>query len=72
MKSRWEILLDDILNNHKKYSNEELDLKLKKYYKSIPINIDVFSPLLNEIVMSRFPDGTHWKRYKIKISKNEQ
>jgi len=61
-------LLQDILDNHNKYSNEELDLKLKNYYKSIPFDVDVFSYKLNKIVKSRFPEGTHWKTYTIKIN----
>jgi len=61
-------LLQDILDNHNKYSNEELDLKLKDYYKSIPFDISVFSYKLNKIVKSRFPEGTHWKTYTIKIN----
>ena len=61
-------LLQDILDNHNKYSNEELDLKLKDYYKSIPFDISVFSYKLNKIVKSRFSEGTHWKTYTIKIN----
>ena len=64
----YQSFLQDILDNHDKYSNEELDLKLKEYYNSIPFDIDVFSPNLNEIVKSRFPEGTHWKTYTIKIN----
>ena len=60
-------ILQDIVDNHKKISNEELDIKLKEYYNSIPYDCDVFSTRLNEIIMSRFPEGTHWKRYKITL-----
>jgi hypothetical protein len=63
----YAVLLQDILDNHTKISNEELDIKLKEYYNSIPYDCDVFSPKLNEIVMSRFSEGTHWKRYKITL-----
>ena len=48
-------LLQDILDTHKNISNNELDIKLKEYYKSIPYDCDVFSPKLNEIITSRFP-----------------
>lgn len=63
----YTALLQDILDSHTKISNEELDIKLKEYYNSIPYDCDVFSPLLNEIIKNRFPEGTHWKQYKIKI-----
>jgi hypothetical protein len=63
----YDIILDDILKNHNKYSNDELDSKLKEYYKSIPYDVDVFSPRLNEIIMNRFPEGVHWKRFKIPV-----
>jgi hypothetical protein len=68
LDKQYTALLQDILDNHNKYSNEELDLKLKDYYKSIPFDISVFSYKLNKIVKSRFPEGTHWKSYTIKIN----
>jgi hypothetical protein len=63
----YAVLLQDILDNHTKISNEELDIKLKEYYNSIPYDCDVFSQRLNEIIKSRFSEGTHRKTYKINI-----
>jgi hypothetical protein len=63
----YQDLLQDIYDTHKEISNDDLEIKLKEYYKSIPYDCDVFSIKLNEIVMSRFPEGTYWKRYKITI-----
>ncbi len=60
-------LLQEIYDTHEKLSNEELDIKLKEYYKSIPYDCDVFSARLNEIIRSRFEEGTHWKLYKITL-----
>jgi hypothetical protein len=58
-------LLQDICKNHKKMSKDELDIKIKEYYKAIPSNLMVSSKRLDEIIMSRFEEGTHWKRYII-------
>jgi len=65
---QYEVILRDILDNHNNMSDNKLSSKLREYYNSIPIDIDVFSPNLNEIVKSRFPEGTHWKSYTIKIN----
>jgi hypothetical protein len=65
MNKEYESHLSYILDNHKKMSNDELDIKLKEYYNSIPFDCDVFSPTLNEIIKNRFTEGTHWKTYKI-------
>ena len=67
LDKQYTDLLQDIYDTHKEISNDELDIKLKEYYKSIPYDCDVFSAKLNEIVMSRFPEETHWKRFKIKL-----
>lgn len=64
---QYQVLLQEILDNHQSYSNEILDLKLKEYYKSIPYNYSVSSLRLNQIIKSRFPEGTHWKTYTIEI-----
>lgn len=63
----WEVILQEICDNHEKMSNEDLDSILIEYYKSIPYNCSVNSPYLNEIIMSRFEEGTHWKRYTITL-----
>jgi len=49
-------LLLDILNNHDKWSDDELKTKYEEYCKSIPVDIDIFSFKLNEIIDNRFPN----------------
>jgi hypothetical protein len=63
-------LLHSICESHQSWSDEELDNKLKEYYKSIPPNILISSTRLNEIIRNRFQEGLHHKTYVIKA--NEQ
>jgi hypothetical protein len=59
---RYNEILTDILQNHSIISDEDLDLKLKEFYDSIPFGTDIYTPRLNQIIKARFPSPSEHHR----------
>lgn len=67
IKPNYHILLQEIYDSRQSWSNDELDNKLKEYYNSIPPDLMVNSIKLNQIIMDRFPEGLHYRKFMIKL-----